>query len=194
MRNDDIAAVEPQRRRRRHRRRAHHLGRGDRGLPGAHRGLAAAHQRLPAPPQGQGAGAGARHGRGAGRRPAARPAARRADGAQGHVLPQGRALDRRQRDPQRLGRAGHRDGAEEARRGGRGRAGLPQHGRVRGRPDRPQRASRPLPQSVGRDARHRRQLERLGRLGRRRAWSMARWVPTPAARSACRPPPAAWSA
>jgi aspartyl-tRNA(Asn)/glutamyl-tRNA(Gln) amidotransferase subunit A len=27
----------------------------------------------------------------------------------------------------------------------------------------------------------------------RRGWSMARWAPTPAARSACRPQPAAWS-
>ena len=67
----------------------------------------------------------------------------------------------------RLARAGDGDGAGEARCGGRGRAGLPQHGRVRRRPDRPQRASRPLPQSVGPDPRHRRQLERLGRLGRR---------------------------
>ena len=37
----------------------------------------------------------------AGRAP--RAAARRADGAQGHVLPQGRALDRRQRDPRATG-------------------------------------------------------------------------------------------
>ncbi len=68
----------------------------------------------------------------------------------------------------RLGGAG--DGStvlRQARCGRRGRAGLPQHGGVRRRPDRPQRPSRPLPQSVGPDARHRRQLERLGRLGRR---------------------------
>jgi aspartyl-tRNA(Asn)/glutamyl-tRNA(Gln) amidotransferase subunit A len=62
---------------------------------------------------------------------------------------QGRALDRRQRDPQGLDRAGDGDGAGEARRGGRGRARLPQHGGVRGRPDRPQCPSRPLPQPVG---------------------------------------------
>ena len=60
--------------------------------------------------------------------------------------------------------------------------------------DRPQRASRPLPQSVGRQARHRRQLERLGRLGRGahglwRAGLRHRRLDPPA-----RPPPAAWSA
>ena len=54
--------------------------------------------------------------------------------------------------------------------------GFPQHGvEFAAGPDRPQRASRPLPQSVGPDARDRRQLERLGRLPESaRAWSSAR--------------------
>ena len=76
---------------------------------------------------------------------------------------------------------------EQARCGRRGRAGLPQHGGVRRRPDRPQRASRPLPQSLGR----RRASPAAARAARAPrsppAWSMARWAPTPAARSACPP-------
>ena len=129
--------------------------------------MAAEGQRLPARLSREGAGAGKGDGHRTGCRQAARAAARRADGAQGHVLPQGRGLDRRQPDPWRLGGASDGDGAGQARRGGRGGTRLPQHGGIRRGSHGPQRPPRSLPQSVGPDARHRRQFERLGRLGGR---------------------------
>ena len=106
----------------------------------------------------------------------------------------GEDLDVRLEDPARLPPDGHRDGRRAARARRRDLARQSQHGGVRGQSDRPQRALGPLPQSVESRAHHRRLVERLGRRGRRRAPATARSAPTPAARSACPPPRAAWSA
>ena len=121
----------------------------------------------------------------------ARPAARRADGAQGHVLPGGQALHLRLGDPQGLAPGHHRD---------RDRAAVarPAPTRSAGSTWRSSRRTRPattrirrLPQSVEPALHHRRLLLRLRRCRSRRASTTRRWAPTPAARSGCRPRPAA---
>ena len=79
----------------------------------------------------------------------ARPAARRADGAQGHVLPARRGFDLRLEDPARHARQRHGEGARASRRRRRDPVRRSQHGGVRHGADRPQLALRPLPQSLG---------------------------------------------
>ena len=92
-------------------------------------------------------------------------AARRADGAQGHVLPGRQAehlrLGAAQGFPARRHR--HRDRAHGG--GRRLHVRRPEHGRVRAEPDRPQQDVRRLPQSVEPALHHRRLVLRVRRVG-----------------------------
>ena len=96
----------------------------------------------------------------------ARPAARRADDAQGHVLPGGQAQHLRLGAAPRLAARGHRDRDRAAERGRRLHVRRPQHGGVRAEPDRSQSRVRRLPQSVEPALHHRRIVVRIRRLGR----------------------------
>ena len=95
----------------------------------------------------------------------ARPAARRADDAQGHVLPGGQALHLRLGAAQGFPSRHHGDGDRAAERGRRLHVRRPEHGGVRAEPDRPQSRVRRLPQSLEPALHHRRLVIRLRRLG-----------------------------
>ncbi len=80
---------------------------------------------------------------------------------------------------------------ERLARGRRLHLRRPEHGGVRAEPDRPQQDVRRLPQSVEPALHHRRVVVRVRRLGRGAVQLSWRWARTPAARSGCRPRPAA---
>ena len=95
----------------------------------------------------------------------ARPAARRADDAQGHVLPGGQAQHLRLGAAPRLAPRGHGDRDRAAERGRRLCLRRPQHGGVRAEPDRSQSRVRRLPQPMEPTLHHRRVVIRVRRLG-----------------------------
>ena len=92
-------------------------------------------------------------------------AARRADDAQGHVLPGRQAQHLRLGAAARLAADDHRDGDRAAGGGGRLHVRRPEHGRVRAEPDRPQQDVRRLPQSLEPAVYHRRVVVRFRRVG-----------------------------
>ena len=138
-----------------------------------------------------------RRGRGTrpGRRGGPGPRGRRAGGAaprgppraQGHVLPGGGGLHVRLEDPARLHSGPDRHRAPAARRGRRARRRGAQPLGVRARPDRPQRALWPLPQSMEPGTHLGGLVERLGVVGGgppriRRPWLRYRRLGSPSRR------------